>query len=284
MSQFEQVEDYLTNRLDDGARQAFVQRMENDAQLRTEVELQKQIIEGVKSARAAELKAMLNNVPIGGASSAATGKIALATISVGIVGTLLYFGLRTTPNEEAAVQPEVSSIEQPTTPEKEVENQITESQEPATAEEVQTKSEVVQKPKDEASGVRRLKSAEVVSPRIQVLDLSEDMKSNTEKAVAPPTPASKPTVSASSVEVELDNTQKAYSFHYQFKNDKLLLYGPFDSSLYEVIEINGGVHTLFLFYKNSYYHLDESVNTIEPLIMIRDQELLDKLEKYRNGN
>ena len=110
MSQFELVEDYLTNRLDEGARKAFEQRMQGDPQLRSEVELQQGIIEGIKSARAAELKAMLNNVPIGGSTaSAITGKVILATISAGIIGTALYFGLRD--NQEEPLQTEQVTIE-----------------------------------------------------------------------------------------------------------------------------------------------------------------------------
>ncbi|MEQ9412302.1 MAG: hypothetical protein RIF39_00655, partial [Cyclobacteriaceae bacterium] len=93
-----------------------------------------------------------------------------------------------------------------------------------------------------------------------------------------------PTISASSVEVELVNGNKNYSFHYQFKDSRLALYGPFDSSLYEIIELNGTVHSIFLYYNDSYYHLDETEHKIVPLIMIRDTELLGKLEKYRKKN
>ena len=81
MSQFDLIEDYLTNRLDENARATFETQMNADPELRAEVGLQKGIIEGVKSARAAELKAMLNNVPVGGATTALTGKIVIATIS-----------------------------------------------------------------------------------------------------------------------------------------------------------------------------------------------------------
>ncbi len=115
------------------------------------------------------------------------------------------------------------------------------------------------------------------------MDLTQDLEDNTSYENVQK-PSTQPTVSASTIEVELDNTNTTYPFHYQFKNEKLVLYGPFDSSLYEIIEINGGTHTLFMYYKNSYYHLDEKEKNIVPLIMIRDLALLDKLEEYRNKN
>ncbi len=275
MSHFELVEDYLTNRLDDGARKSFEERMETDSELRAEVKFQQEIIEGVKSARVAELKAMLNNVPIGGASSAAVGKIALATISAGIIGTALYFGLRSTPSQDTNPEPSEVVIEQKLEAKSDSENkeQIT---------------SVPEEPKEPAEqkqpkGVRKMPDAKVVSPKVEVMDLTEDLKdasADTEQPKAMP----KPTVTASTIEVEIGEKSNVYSFHYQFKEGKLVLYGPFDSSIYEIIEINGGTHTLFLYYKNSYYHLDNKEQNVAPLIMIRDFELLNKLEQYRKKN
>ena len=274
MSQFELIEDYLTNRLDDGAARTFEQQMQGDPQLQAEVNMQRSIIEGVKSARAAELKAMLNNVPIGGAtSSALTGKIAIATISTAIIGTALYFGLRTNPAEQPPV-------EQPT-----VEESI--SQQNVEPEEIEAVTEVVEEPvqeetiKPKKTPATKSNSTKPVSPNLDVVDPTEDMADNKSETNVPKL-SSKPEIYTSNLEVETDNSNKGYSFHYQFKDEKLLLYGPFDASLYEIIEINGGSHHVFLYYKNSYYHLDELEQEITPLIMIRDFELLAKLEKFSN--
>lgn len=274
MSQIELIEDYLTNRLDDSASKAFEQQMQGDPQLQAEVNIQRAIIEGVKSARAAELKAMLNNVPISGAtSSALTGKIAIATISTAIIGTALYFGLRTNPAEQPPVeQPAIEeSISQ-----QNIEPEAIETV-PEVTEEVA--KEETNKPKKKATP--KSSSPKVVSPNIDVVDLTKDMEDSKEETSVPKL-SEKPEVITSNLEVETDNTNKSYSFHYQFKDGKLLLYGPFDASLYEIIEINGGSHHVFLYYKNSYYHLDELEQQVTPLIMIRDFELLAKLEQFRN--
>lgn len=282
MSQFELIDDYLTNRMDEAARVNFEQRMEADSQLKAEVSLQKEIIEGVKQARVAELKTMLNNVPVGGASGALTGKIALATLSAGILGTILYFTLQGEDKPQSLTDAEPTVIETPTTQPEIVTETETASATEEQKEELANENPVAEK--KNSAGIRKLEATKPASPKIEVIDLTPEMsQSNDETSAAPPLHTTKPVVSASSVEVETDNTNKIYPFHYQFKNDKLVLYGPFDSSLYEIIEINGGKHNLFLYYKDSFYHLDEKEHLIVPLIMIRDSELLSVLERYRNG-
>lgn len=278
MSQFDLVEDYLTNRLDDGARSAFEEQMKADPQLKAEVNMQKGIIEGVKAARVAELKAMLNNVPVGGVSSALTGKIAMATITAGIIGAAVYFGLKPSPTEEQEVventveeQIPLPSIEEPTIETETITRPVEEEAEPR-----QPEKKVIPKteqPKKEVS---------TTPPSIDVLDLTEDISENTEDVTAPKA-GNKPTPPSSKIEVEI-NDHKDYSFHYQFKGSRLALYGPFDSSLYEIIELNGAVHSIFLYYDDSFYHLDQKEHKVAPLIMIRDIELLDKLEQYRKKN
>ena len=278
MSQFELIDDYLTNRMDEAARVNFEQRMEADSQLKAEVSLQKGIIEGVKQARVAELKTMLNNVPVGGTSGALTGKIALATLSAGILGTVLYFALQGDDKPQTITETEPIAVETPAT-----EPEIIEETTLATEQEEVVESENPVVEKKNSAGVKS-DATKPASPKIEVMDLTTEMgQDNEETSAAPPVHTSKPVVSASSVEVETDNTNKTYPFHYQFKNDKLVLYGPFDTSLYEIIEINGGKHNMFLYYKDSFYHLDEKEHLIVPLIMIRDSELLSVLERYHNG-
>src|SRR5687768_11926335 len=95
MSNFDLIDDYVTNRLSPSERSAFEAGMHADPALKSEVETQSMIVEGIRKARAAELKAMLNKVSLGGAVSLcgdwSVMKMA-ATIGVaGIIGTSLYF-------------------------------------------------------------------------------------------------------------------------------------------------------------------------------------------------
>ena len=53
---FEILDEYAGNRLNPQDRAAFEKQLESDAELKNELSLQREIIEGVKTARKAELK------------------------------------------------------------------------------------------------------------------------------------------------------------------------------------------------------------------------------------
>ena len=121
MDNFESIEDYLTNRLGEQEKKQFEDQLASDPSLRADMVLQKQIIEGVKTARITELKAMLSQVPVppadGGLSGAVVGKIAATVITAGVIGTSLYFYFgQEEPKKSIPAAPIVS--EQPLTDQK----------------------------------------------------------------------------------------------------------------------------------------------------------------------
>ncbi|MEQ8302655.1 MAG: hypothetical protein RIB47_04630 [Cyclobacteriaceae bacterium] len=277
MSQFDLIEKYVTNNLNEAERLSFEQEMKGDAQLRSEVKLQQDIIEGVKQARVAELKAMLNNVPISGGYSLATGKIALATLTVGIIGAALYFTMRTENVEPQEVTQDIK-VEQS------VPAEITEI---APVEESNPEPEVTSTEAEATSNIPTTAKnnpapKERSTPNVSVMDPTEELTSKTEEAIANEV-NTRSEISASSIEVETQSGNKDYPFHYQYAKGKLHLFGPFDAGLYEIIEINGGSHTIFLYYKEAYYHLDQRESKIVPLIQIRDAELLSRLDQFRDN-
>ena len=75
---------------------------------------------------------------------------------------------------------------------------------------------------------------------------------------------------------------KKHGFHYQFSQGKLLLYGPFDKNLYEILEVHGDNRSLFLFFRENYYLLNEKESQITPLKAISDGELIKRLREYRS--
>ncbi len=117
---------------------------------------------------------------------------------------------------------------------------------------------------------------------MDVFDPSEETES---PAATPETKTSESSpLSKSSIVVETDNNNKKYNFHYQFKNGKLYLYGTFEKNLYEIMEFfSGNKRTVFLYYKDSYYLLNEENETIKPLAPINDPSLLKKLKDYRGA-
>ena len=281
MSNFELIDDYLTNRLGEGEKATFEQRLESDPALQADVELQKHILDGVKKARAIELKTMLNNVPVGGgfSSGLSAGKIAAGIVAAGIVATSLYFYLKpagtptskpaiisknqTEPQTSTAKAKEITPLEQP--------EPVTEH--PVTTDPQKSKAKSLKKKESSKPGTTPLSKIEVVDP-------SDELVDNSSKEVAA-VKGQKSSVTTSHIAVETTSTNKKYNFHYQFNSGKLILYGPFDKSLYEILEIHGDQHTVFLFYKENYYLLDAKQNRIVELEPIRDLTLLKKLKEYR---
>lgn len=60
-----------------------------------------------------------------------------------------------------------------------------------------------------------------------------------------------------------------------------MLFGTFDKGLYEILEINSDTHSVFMFYKDNYYLLDEKQAKITLLEPIKDKALVAKLKEYR---
>ena len=274
MNNFELIDDYLANRLQEQDSIAFELEMEGDPALKEELAFQKQIVESVKHARAVELKAMLNNVPVGGGSWSG-GKIAAGVISAGIIATSLYFyfnGEDAIINANEEIQQEVI---QPGGDKNKVENAevvTTEETNKDAANETGANNS-----KEIAKDIKTKVSKPVQKPDIQVVDPSEELTEEKGTNVNP----GRSEISTSKMEVITESSDKKHTFHYQFVQGKLLLYGPFDKSLYEILEIHGEGHAVFLFYRENYYMLDERQSKITPLGAIQDTELLKKLKEYR---
>jgi hypothetical protein len=283
MSNFEMIDEYLTNRLGEQDRAGFEQQLETDAALKAEVEFQTQVIEGLKKARIAELKAMLNKVPVDTVVKFPALKVAAGLIGTAIIvsaGYLFYSNnnkvelpLISPPIEDSIVQSEEM---QPN--DSEDSNKVTEQpseSEPAVKTQQQVKPIKVPstKPSDNAEA-----SQPVDKPAFDVVDPSEEL---TESTPTRGNASSKPVLTIPKLNVEVDSSSKKYPFHYQFNDNKMILFGSFEKSLYEIIEINGDSHSVFLFYKDNYYKLDESKNEITPLEPIQDKVLIQKLKEYR---
>jgi hypothetical protein len=285
MSNFENIDEYLTNRLSEQDRKGFEQQLGTDSALKAEVEFQTQVIEGLKKARAAELKAMLSKVPIesGSVTDFPTLKVAAGLIGAAIIvsaGYLYYSNnnkaelpVITTPIEDSVIQSEEAQpndregnkdiIELPKEPE------ATSTQQQAKP----LKAVPSSKPSDKEEA-----SQPVDRPALDVIDPSQEL---TESTPTRGTTNNKPVLTIPKMNVEVDSSSKKYPFHYQFTDGKMILFGSFDKSLYEIIEINGESHSVFLYHKENYYKLDESKNEITPLEPVKDKVLIQKLKEYR---
>jgi len=282
MSNFEHIDDYLTNRLNPQAKADFEKQLASDSALQADVEFQKLTIDAIKHARMVELKTMLNNVPVGGEFSTGltAAKIAGGVATVALIGTIAYFSLQhtteptpaaknnekvTTPVNPHATSPDsISNSTSDIGPLKPVQQETTP---------VASEKTVIKKQEQSVTAFKE--------PKIDVMDLSDEVTSDKKKSDVTTDENRKPEVTASRIEVSTDASNKKYPFHYQFNNGRLLLYGSFDKGLYEILEINGNSHNVFLFYQENYYLLEEKENTTSPLVAVKDPVLLKKLREYR---
>jgi len=277
MSNVELIDDYLTNRLSEQDRDAFEAQMKSDPTLKADVDIQSQIVDGVKKARATELKAMLNKVPVGGPSSMSPLQIAAGVVGTAILVSSIYFYFKPDTNPDI---PEVTSTFEDSS------KQIEPIEEVAPIEEEKKESPAKEEKVEETTEQKSVAPIEpkaaaksVTKPALDVLDPSSELTESTPTRGSGE--SSKPVRASSKMEVEVDSSNKRYAFHYQFVSNKMILFGSFDKGLYEILEINGNINSRFLFYKENYYLLDDSKSEITPLEIIRDKSLLQKLKEYR---
>lgn len=281
MNNFELIDDYLTNRLGDTEKVAFEKQLASDPSLKADVELQNQILKGIKKARTTELKTMLQKVPVGGGASFSLPmlRMAASVVGAGILVAAISFYFKNnkeeTPNLSTSIEDSIRKIDpkdfEPLEEPASAPNQSIEKKE----EKVIEKAQNTTNPKKEIG-----KPVQSVQPKIEVVDPSNEMIDNSEK-ISVGKELNKSAITISHIAVDVDSSSKKYSFHYQFIKDKLMLYGSFDKALYEILEINGENHSLFMFYKENYYLLNEKQSEIKVLEPITDKVLIAKLKEYR---
>jgi hypothetical protein len=298
---FELLDDYVGNRLSAQERSAFEQKIANDNDLRNEFQLQEKIVQGLRNVRAAELKQMLKDIPLSSIPSEGMGtltQVGLWIVAAGIAGAGLYYFFSdseaATPQEQAKVaeqapplvtdEPANEAPDQAEAPATEPANdQPVPSDDNAQA--VPPKTSAQQKENNSAV-VDAEKEKEAITPAtpspIDVFDPSEELRPS-QADPAENDNREERLENASSIVVEMA-VDKRYNFHYQFKDDKLYLYGSFEKGLYEIMEFfSNNKRTMFLFYKENYYLLNEESDKVKALTAITDPALLQKLKEYR-GN
>jgi hypothetical protein len=276
---FELLDDYIGNRLKGTEKQLFEEKLQADTDLRNALKLQQGIVENLRKARAAELKQFLNNIPTsslpGDSSSALKWAGAASAVVLAIAA---YFFLKTDEPQQQETKTEI------VTPEKEAPAETSAApDEPSTAakEESSTqsvaplkKSQPATNTKTEASGTK-----EAETPAIDVFDPSGE---NEGAEAADNSGNNVIRASKSEIPTEVNSTSKAYTFHYQFKNEKLILYGAFDKNPYQILDFvaEDKTRTVFLYYNNSYYLLNQVGDKVRPLSPVNDPKLVQKLKEY----
>jgi hypothetical protein len=277
---FQALDDYLDNKLNAEERQAFENKLSQDSELKNELDFQQSIKGGIKQARAAQLKGMLNNIPVSSIPTSHTSYLLKAgtwAAVTGLVATVTFFYLTKETDSTTPQKPVTQPKEEIQPVEKPVEN-------------VEKKSAETQPSK--ISDKKLTDETKTVSPSVnpkrpspmEVYDPSAESKEAAESYELEQLAVISKAFVTSSIEVETNTADKKYNFHYMFKEDKLLLFGMFERNLYEILEfISDDKRTVVLYYKTNYYLLDIAKAEPTQLSPIKNKALLRKLKEYR-GN
>ena len=291
---FEILDEYAGNRLNPEDRAAFEKQLESDAELKNELSLQREIIEGVRTARRAELKKMLNDVPLSsipreGMSTAL--KIGLWVVVAGVITSSLYFYFNREDNTIAqppqANEIREESTESPVVVQPDVSSGAAQNEQPVEEQPVQAQPKASEKQAEKTTSPKAstpqttTEDQKAVEPSsLDVFDPSQDA----ETTEVPKADEIGPKVSTKSSIAVVTEVDKRYNFHYQFRDNKLFLYGSFEKNFYEIMEFfSNNKRTMFLYYKDNYYLLNDADEKVKPLAPINDAALLKKLRDYR-GN
>lgn len=283
----ELMDDYLANRMPVEERAAFEKRIEAEAELKKEIKLQQDILASLRNARVAELKNMLNNVPVHnlpGSTSTVFVKVVAGVAISTLIGTSIYY-LLSKSNEETIIVPIENKVVAP-----QDENHEPEKEEPKALAEQPIITEEENKKTTTLSGKKKASKvvppAPVADPKIEVFDPTAELEDNSGEPVESEilTNDDIPSTFEPSIMVTVDSTSRRHNFHYKLEKDALLLYGPFEKNLFEILEfISDNKRTAFLYYKKSYYYLKETDKTLA-LTPVQDPALLNKLRQYRTKN
>ena len=282
----ELLDDYISNRMDAEGKTAFETKMKNDPALRNEFELQQEFVRGIKKARIAELKSMMSNIPVPPVQPGATaiaGKVVLWTAVVALVGTGIYFYLdnsetdtRTTTEVPIQQVPEKETA----TTEKPKEPAPTDDSAVVPDEPSSDGKQPIKKPDPVKAKDQSTEPVTPAQPKIEVFDPTEERLD--EQPLSVDLEENRRPDNVPSIEVQIDSNNKKYNFHYQFRDDKLFLYGPFEKNLYEILEFfSDEKRTIFLYHNEQYFLLRDENEKLKPLDPIRDPALLKKLKEYR---
>ena len=284
MSNLDLISAYLEDRMSAEERQNFEAALSNDPELNREFEFQKDIVEGIKYARRSELKAMMDNVPVGGGAgmggTISFGKLATGIAIVGGISLGAYYFFageeqiekpEPTTTESISVEPEEEFIdaEEERVTEEPVKEEINEVAK--TENKPAVTKDVTEDPKEEVQSAPDIKTPS--SPVFETPD-ADSLEAPPNKLVE------KAENNVATMDVEIDKTNKKYDFHYQIKDGKLHLYGDFDKALYEILEFTSQEEkSLFLYYNERFYPLDKDQEKITALQPVNESSLVEKLKK-----
>ena len=300
---FDLIDSYLNGEMTNHEAIEFESQLQKDPLLENEFQLQKDIVNSIRAFRQAELKATLNTVDVGVGGTFTVLKVAAGIGVIALLGLgVYYFSGNLNKNQLDGASKNSSLIvekeeAEETTPKtetndlvEEVNDQIAKVADDEEKTIVKTEEPIKQEAQISNSKDIVTASEEVVKseqPEIKLPEVVEAFDKEegqiSENIKVPENKLNKVTETylPKTEVVEMDH--RKYSFHYQFYNNKLYLYGEFDNK-YEILELNtpAGI-SIYMFYKDNFYELEQNQEKITPLNAIQNSTLMRDLKTIREN-
>lgn len=279
------LDGYFEGTLSTSEETALMKRLTTDAELKSEFEFQKDIINTIKDTRRFELKNRLDNIHIKWYHNISNSWKIAATATVITVSTLTAYYLidrqEDIKNRIDLAQQEMimeestpNIIEIPNMPDSRVAEETADIAKPYREPVVEAKNNNLSDQADKTNE----RTVEVVVPDV-IEDFEEVDDIDMENVTAGDITNITPTREDMNSSVEIRSViHKKYTFHYSFSGGMLTLYGNFEDIPYEILEINSASgKSFYLKYKDQFYNI---VNTTEitPLNPVTNETLINELK------
>jgi hypothetical protein len=307
----ETIENYIRGEMSGDQKLQFENQLNQDPLLKEELVFQQDLIQSIQDVRKTELKSRLDGVQIGlfdGVTSTAGFKILATAVITTVIGVGSYYAFFNESSETSARQEETAQIieEEP----KETKPVVVEAEDKKKQpEETNMDSAAAKKepqliakaePKEEKpQPVRKEKKAEPTVQKVEedkdsdinpvIPDLSDNFAeedSTPDNDIDIPDNELGPGTTETRANFEIETrTDSRNQFHYRFRSGKLILYGDFSGSTYEIIELNSSIgKSYYLYYDNNFYPLNVENTKITELRVLTDKTLIEELKKIKGSN
>ncbi len=288
-----QLEAYFSGEMQGADRLVFEGRVESDPMLKAEFEHQQEIVNSLKAQRTAELKTRLSNISV---EPTLIGSLLQNSLlkPIGYVVTGLtvmtgsYFFLDGESQKEYTLQKLESKRQYLTASSLEMNKEMALDYRHKLLDRQVTmlppaNEPVIDEPKETVITSSNEIAFEV--PEVVTEMANDEFKAPTLEIEEAKRIEEVPTVTKmDKIQINAVHSRK-YSFHYRIEDNRLFLYGKFNESPYEIIELNTSTtKKMFFYYDGSFYNLNKEANTITPLSKIEDARLSNKLDAMRSGN
>jgi hypothetical protein len=296
----ESIEAYITNKMSAGDKAFFQNELAKDPLLNNEIDLQKDIIYSLKEHRKAQLKNRLNNIRVDMTPNYTGLKVAASILLAGLISFGGYNYLSNTKKENQntlttnniVTSPEKTAVTNNSKPEVTTENEKTTNTDikgTVIASEQSGNNTIITRTRTTRTIISTKTTVESGNPAFNTPEVKDRYEEGdaikTDNNINMP----KGDFGNTNGESALDNLQiekikdKNHNLFYQYYNNKLFLYGDFDSKPYEILELNTiKEKQLYLYFEDKYYGLNQNQIDITALSVIKNKETLSNLDLIRN--